>query len=1590
MGLSDRALGALRQLIGDTRDKRDQAESPSADALRFSPTSAYAIWGREDIGGLLSVSQNLMDRYADYEAMKDYPDIACFAGDMRVYVVDENSGVVSPLPIESLARNDENRTILAFDRKSQRIVRVAAERPRLSGRGASILKIKLSNGSCLRVTPEHKILTTSGYVEARDLKAGALLVGPRAGFELDKKSLLTVNSPGVVTIVEPPVDDGLENVYDVTTSTHNLVVNGVVCHNSAFHYFASDATQPNLDNGRVVWIQSRDEAIVSAADALIKKRLRLENDLFSMAYTLCQYGNLFEELLLTNDGVVGLNSLAVPTMRRIEKHNGSLIGFAQDVTGRFTANQEELRRMLASSTELPRHLALFEDWQVAHFRLRSTSRRSPTGVSVAESARWIWKRLVMLEDSVMMYRLCLRGDSKVWTPTGYRYIKDVNEGDEVYCFTTDDTLKKTRVTYKKHNGKDTIFRVKSRHRDLYANATHPVLVEEIVNQGSGRPRLRVVKYVEIRNLIPGVHSFMTPAVPSDGGDEIVLRRPALDNKAKLREPALVTRRQSYPEISKECGVHHYRARDFFAGKRALPADTAHRVLEFNGYSSPTALLEESENWGGRFGRTVTGLSVPETADEDFARWFGFMIGDGFITTRRHKNGYTAQNEVGFALGADAETNAKYRAIFERYVGNTLVLRNDQGQRLGAYSVVSSRFAQFMLLNGFIPGAHNKRVPEWVFRARPSIKLAFLRGLADADAHIKPEHISKIKKRKRAERATLEMCNKALLEDVQTLCQQVGIVVTRVSERVRPGGRNIPGSSKLLPECTSYMLAYSFKPATPTEKICSVEEIGTDDIYDIGVEADEHNFVADGVVVHNTRAPSRFAFYVDVTDVPSNRVESFLRKAKRDLKKKKMINPNSNMMDMRYNPLCLSGDTKIPLLDGRTMSIVDMVGAFERGEQQWVYSVDVKDRNKLVPGKVVWAGGTRKNAQLIKITLDNGESIKVTPDHKMIRRSGEFAEAQTLKVNDSLMPFRSRVSDKASGDSLHGYRLVYCPERKEYVYVHRVVAEQLLGKTKGDGCVTHHRDFDPLNNDPTNLQVMLWEKHLELHRLLGHHHPIQEQLAADPDAARRQREAASRTITAYNQTDKARAETAATNREHNKAARMREAITPEIRKKQKCAARKSKRAFWKDKKRASQSSEKMRYVYPGVFIDAIRQIIDEQGPRVGAPTIARIANERGLLELLIEANPDKVGKLKNIHRDMIRSMCHSLGFKNLKEFKAAEPIPHNHKVVKIEWLEEREDTYTLSVDTAHTFAVSAGVFVKNSSDEDFFLAVREGRDLSRVELLQGPTYSSVEDIDYFRKKLHGALMVPSSYLGQESQIPGRALLSTEDSRAARVTLQVQNELKFGIEQIIRTDFAARQFANPWDLDFEVMMTVPSNIYELAALEVKNARADFAARIHPDTSRRWVLTNVFKLSDAEIDLIDEQRKKEAEASDALGMDPSFGAFTGGRPPKADESGMLPPDQLPPDALPPQSGSPQLAWRVYDASRRLEERREKESKKNHQQLLDRLEELKEADAVFARKLSETQAFMREFKNAAIRNIGDKMVVAPSARPRKTARIG
>ena len=48
------------------------------------------------------------------------------------------------------------------------------------------------------------------------------------------------------------------------------------------------------------------------------------------------------------------------------------------------------------------------------------------------------------------------------------------------------------------------------------------------------------------------------------------------------------------------------------------------------------------------------------------------------------------------------------------------------------------------------------------------------------------------------------------------------------------------------------------------------------------------------------------------------------------------------------------------------------------------------------------------------------------------------------------------------------------------HIHRVIAEQMIGRPLIKGEIVHHIDGNKQNNDPANLQVMTQSEHMRLH------------------------------------------------------------------------------------------------------------------------------------------------------------------------------------------------------------------------------------------------------------------------------------------------------------------------------------------------------------------------------------------------------------------------------------------------------------------------------------------------------------------------------
>ena len=269
-------------------------------------------------------------------------------------------------------------------------------------------------------------------------------------------------------------------------------------------------------------------------------------------------------------------------------------------------------------------------------------------------------------------------------------------------------------------------------------------------------------------------------------------------------------------------------------------------------------------------------------------------------------------------------------------------------------------------------------------------------------------------------------------------------------------------------------------------------------------ANQLKMMEDALVIYRiTRAPERRVFYVDVGNLPGLKAEQYVNNVMNKFRNKVVydaetgeVKNNRNYMsvcedfflprreggkatEIQTLPGCLSMDTKVSLLDGRELSIREIENEIDGGKQLWTYSCH-PETGKVVPGLITWAGVTQKSAKVMKQTLDNGETITCTPDHKFPIKDVGFVRADQLKVNDSLIPLYRRTQYIAKHKPNQTYEQVYDNETHEWQFTHRLVSNYIDTNCDIKHPVIHHADFNRFNNDPTNLVKMTWDDHVRVH------------------------------------------------------------------------------------------------------------------------------------------------------------------------------------------------------------------------------------------------------------------------------------------------------------------------------------------------------------------------------------------------------------------------------------------------------------------------------------------------------------------------------
>lgn len=762
------------------------------------------------------------------------------------------------------------------------------------------------------------------------------LVRRLAQFDLDRGMLgsnLNGPRPGEVgygnhrvVSIEP---DGFEDVFDLEVpGYHNFAAGGADGSGFIFVHNSDDASQPDTIQRRSIWATSADYTIEQILDDLYHRTLRLDEEIWEISRTVTKYGNDYEEVLVSPDGVIGLNFLPPPTVRRIEGPRGELFGFVQDFKGRFGFSPEEFRQILATRTSMLQggapdaaqagyggfdKVAALEDWEVVHFRLRGKHRRS-------------------------IYGYCCRKSNKINTLQGLKEIQHICVGDVVQVY---DGFKmaEAKVLNVVCSGKKKVFSIKTRHRETFATAEHPVFVFS----DSGP------QWKPVAELVKG-DRLVVPAPVEPEGILTRIKNPEEFSCVRLtaRGVSLVQQlRGGERYFYQKQGLNDLGIRDV---DQVLSGTVSTDRKSFDRLAQALPILREPETVVLHKPNRENFVQCPEFVDEKFARLLGFMLGDGWIHG----------TQVTFALGLDESINQRYRNQLEEYglrVTDRTSKRVDEqtGEvtRVATAAYACSADLEDILRGlGWIDGAHNKRIPPWVFESSRLIREEFLFGFVDADGWDVNQYGQ--------ETMRIEVCNYDLARDLKSLvdglgwtCGNVCVRQARVAISTHPA-LNGKGAIHSGP---GYILSFSTKPLFDgpfrLEQVLKVTEQDTEaeDVYDIEVDHPAHNFVSDGIVVSNSvleparwiwkrlmlledaalvfrlqRAPERYAFYVDVGDLPPAEALAYVNRMRQQHKKQKFVNPTTGKLDLKFDPLAQDEDFFIPVRKDTNGTKIEVLAA----------------------------------------------------------------------------------------------------------------------------------------------------------------------------------------------------------------------------------------------------------------------------------------------------------------------------------------------------------------------------------------------------------------------------------------------------------------------------------------------------------------------------------------------------------------------------------------------------------------------------------------------------------------------------------------
>ena len=1222
--------------------------------------------------------------------------------------------------------------------------------------------------------------------------------------------------------------------------------------------------------GKILNVYSDSNRIKGVLEDLFFNRLDIHVSLPMWVRNLAKYGDNFILLNLDNSkGVLGARQL--PNFE-IERREGDILDAM--ISARNRINVENVSDESSKVKFFWRGRDVeFNSWQIGHFRLLGDDRRLPYGVSVLEKARRVWKQLNLAEDAMLVYRLTRAPERRIYKI----FVGNIDEEDvPSYVDEIANRFKRTPIIDPKTGQID----VRYNTMPVWKNTPIPLLdgrtitIEELAKEyDNGKENW-------VYSIQDDTHQVVGGKVAWCGKNYTADRMV----KVWLDDDTYIVTAEEHPFVMRD-GTK----------KRA-------DELKENDSLMPFYIKESNYEDGMR----ISGYPMVYNPKSSIYEFTHRIIGETILSEEKklalETTNFYENNNLTIHHKDFTKTNSNPDNLL--WIGNVdhIMLHSKRGAKILTEYNKSEKKREQNRIRGKEEQWHKRF--EWYNSSELHKEHNEIRREAQIKDWSNPEKKNARSKSMRIKfddfvwdniRTNIVSKNifnrKSLLEFLNTENMLNHVISINKNDRLN-NQRKIERTvvERLINENGFNTITEYIDANKKNHKVKSIEFIGGDDVYCMTVlgkngEDDRHNFALysfnsngeqsnSGVFVGNSNDQD---FFIPVRDENAPSPIDTLPGA------------------------CIALDTRIPLLDGRTLELQEIIEEWNSGNRDlWVYSCN-PETGELAPGMITWAGETRKNTEVIKITLDNGESLITTPDHKWVHRTKGFVEAKDLIVGDSLMPFY-RDTKKIKSNT-NDYEVIWDSYKQEWIYTHRMVTDVLDKhniietyifdeKYNGDDKnIRHHKDHNRFNNNPSNLVWMNGADHIKYHQSV-----IMETIWGNPKEniekiskglnryisnlteEEKQLRGNQSKLNSINSRDKAN-ETFKNNLNRTEVIKNRG---------EKISIAKSteefKEKFSEIAKTNWQSEEYRNKVFSKkqtlTFTDELYTMFFEMFKIYGKAdlTLNELNHSNDFMNEFINSNKDIRSSLTNLNEfthKHLEKMLKEKGFKNYREWckVTAEELGYknvrawryfieknknssefyNHKITSIEWLENKIDTGTITVDgdeiyhNYHTFATESGVFIKNSN------------------------LDQIADIQYLQRKLFTALRVPKQFLNfDEAQGEGKNL-SLQDVRFSRTINRIQQAVLAELNKIAIIHLVLLGFEDDLD-NFTLTMNNPSTQAEMMKIEQMQMKVTLFKDAVSDSGNGFATMSMTRAhreilgwSDDEIkqDLLEQRIEKAAAA-------------------------------------------------------------------------------------------------------------------------------